>query len=75
MDPNLDFMCFSERWLKGSRKHCYDLFSRDRSEGRGGGLLIYAEDHLKCDLMHCKQPNDLQCMWLDLNISPTNVHC
>lgn len=48
----------------------YSVFRRDRGIGRGGGLLVYVKDCLKCKLIECPAEIDIECIGLNITISP-----
>ncbi len=73
---NLDFLCLSETWLHknspSSALHIpgYNVFRKDRVEGRGGGLLFYIKDCISCKEIQCHAEMDLECICLDVMLSP-----
>lgn len=52
-NSNLDYLCLSETWLQQSTPFFpvpgYQCFRRDRVGGRGGGVMIYVKDSIKCE--------------------------
>ncbi len=46
-ESNLDFLCISETWLHANSLTAglnvigYNIFRKDKSEGRGGGVMFY----------------------------------
>lgn len=77
-DSNLDFICLSETWLTKTSPqaaYCipgYSIFRRDRSTGRGGGLLFYVKEHLQCQQINVQDKLDveIECIALTVNVSP-----
>ncbi len=48
----------------------YNVFRKDRVEGRGGGLLFYIKDCISCKEIQCHAEMDLECICLDVMLSP-----
>ncbi len=75
-ESNLDFLCLSETWLHknspSSALHIpgYNVFRKDRVEGRDGGLLFYIKDCISCKEIQCHAEMDLECICLDVMLSP-----
>jgi len=75
-NSNLDFLCISETWLQHSSSSSvfimpgYQCFRRDRSSGRGGGVLIYVKDGIKCERLMFNSANDLEFVGLKMILSP-----
>ncbi len=46
------------------------MFRRDRGIGRGGGLLVYLKNCLKCKLIEWPAEIDIECIGLNITISP-----
>ncbi len=73
MDSNLDFLCLSETWLTKTFPSAslampgYKYFRQDRNNGRGGGLLIYDNDHFIIKQVNLECSNDLE--WIAVLIT------
>lgn len=48
----------------------YNVFRRDRPEGRGGGVMFYIREHLKCKQVEWSSPNNLEGIGLNMSNSP-----
>ena len=72
---NFDFSGLSESWLHtnspSSELHVpgYNIFRRDRSKGRGGGVMIYIKDHINCHQICWPFDHDLECIGLNIVLS------
>ena len=40
----------------------YKVFRKDRNKGRGGGLLMYVKDDIKCKQIDLGSANDMECI-------------
>lgn len=78
-DSNLDFLCVSETLLKNTSPRSafyipgFSIFRRDRTTGkRGGGLLFYVKDNLKCTQLSVqdKVEEEIECIALTIHLSP-----
>lgn len=77
-DSNLDFLCLSETWLTQTSSEAafvflgYSIFRKDRNRGKGGGLLIYVKDHIKCNQIKVqdKLDTEIECLALTITLSP-----
>ena len=79
LHSNLDFLGLSETWPK---KHSptaafdisgYNVLRRDRNKGRGGGLLIYVKNTIKCSLIEWSQDQELECIGVEHLLVTSNV--
>lgn len=78
-DSNLDFICISETLLKKTSPRSafyipgFSIFRRGRNTGkRGGGLLFYVKDNLKCSQINVQDKLEVEteCIALTINLSP-----
>lgn len=71
-DSNLDFLCLTETWLKQTTPMSvftvpgYQCFRRDRADGRGGGVLFYVKDDIKCERVVYNAGNTLEYVGLKI---------
>jgi len=74
-NSNLDFLCISETWLQHSTPinvftmNGFQCFRRDRTGGRGGGVLMYVKDSIKCERMFFKPAISLEYVALKVVLS------
>lgn len=67
-ESNLDFLCLSETWLYENSpvdmlNVCgYKMYRRDRIDGRGGGVLFYVKDSIRCDQIQWSSINEVECI-------------
>ena len=72
-NSNIDFMGLSETWLTSSSPEAavslpeYRTFRKDRGKGRGGAVLIYVKNNLKCNQI--KWPSNITLECIGVNIS------
>ncbi len=75
LNSNLDYLCLSETWLQQSTPinvysvPRYQCFRRNRAEGRGGGVLIYVKDNIKCERIIFKEAGTLEYVALKIILS------
>ncbi len=75
MNSNLDFLALSETWLSTSTPTCmidvpgYSCYRKDRPSRRGGGVIIYIKDTLKCAEVKLDIAG-LECLALNVIMSP-----
>jgi len=75
MDSNLDYLCLTESWLQSNIPTNmidiagYQCFRKDRTVGKGGGVLIYIKYTFNCHKVELKTP--LECLALNVILSPT----
>lgn len=76
VNSNLDYLCLSETWLHKNSPSAalsvpgYNIFRRDRPEGRGGGLMFYFRDNINCRQIQWKHDDVLECIGLNITLSP-----
>ncbi len=73
LKSNLDFLFLSETWLHSNSPSAvpdYNIFRKDRPEGKGGGLMCYIRDTIQCNLIHWSHDVNLECMDLIVTLSP-----
>jgi len=58
----LSISCIACAWLQNLRQ--------DRSNGRGSGVMIYIRDHFKCQQICWPSNHDLECLGLNVMLSP-----
>lgn len=46
------------------------MFRRDRDKGKGGGLLIYIKETIRCSLIAWSHVTDIECIGLNISLSP-----
>lgn len=74
-DSNLDFLGLSETWLSKSSPVAsfimpgYKVFRKDRNKGRGGGLLMYVRDNIRCKQIDLTCVNELECIAITITLS------
>lgn len=74
-ESNLDFICLSETWLKQSSSTSvftvpgYQCFRRDRLNGKGGGVLFYVKDDIKCERVIYKAGSMLEYVGIKIILS------
>lgn len=44
----------------------YKMYRRDRIEGRGGGVLFYVKDSIRCEQFQWSCMNEIECIGLEL---------
>ena len=72
---NLDFLCVSETWLQQSTPVSvfsipgYQCFRQDRLGGRGGGVMIYVKDAIKCERIKLDTADDVECVAITVVLS------
>lgn len=75
LDSNLNFLGLSESWLHHNSPSAalhvpgYNIFRRDRSEGRGGGVMMYIKDHINCHQICWPFDHNLECIGLNIVLS------
>lgn len=73
-DSNLDFLALSETWLNSNIQTSmidvpgYICHRKDRTSKKGGGVLFYVRDTLKCNEIKLDTP--LECLALNVVLSP-----
>ena len=78
---NFDFSGLSESWLHtnspSSELHVpgYNIFRRDRSKGRGGGVMIYIKDHINCHQICWPFDHELESTGLNIVLSSAMSLC
>lgn len=76
INSNLDFLGLTESWLHKNSPSAvlhvpgYNIFRRDRCEGRGGGVMIYIKDHINCQQICWPFDHDLECIGVNILLSP-----
>lgn len=76
VDSNLDYLCLTETWLQQNSPlgaynvPGYNIFRKGRDQGRGGGVLIYVKETIKCNQIQLGGSNDLECIGLNVTLSP-----
>ena len=76
-DSNLDCLtlCLTEKWLKQTTlvnvftESGYQRFRRDRPDGRGGGVLFYVRDKIKCEHVVYNAGNMLEYVGIKIMLS------
>lgn len=77
-DSNIDYLCLTETWLTLNTPTSvftvpgYNVYRRDRSKGKGGGVLIYMKDSIQSQQITIPE-NNLECV--GVKISPDVFHC
>ena len=75
MDSNLDFLCLSESWLHSKIQPGlidvpgFKCFRKDRSTGKGGGVVIYIRDSLKCTEFDPNIDTPIEHLCLNISLS------
>ena len=75
-DSNLDYLCLSETWLHKNSPSAalsvpgYNIYRRDRPEGKGGGIMFYVKDNISCSQIQWRCVNELECIGLNIILSP-----
>lgn len=75
LESNLDYLFFSETWLHDNSPAAalivpgYNIFRKDRPEGRWGGVMFYVKDSIHCTQIHFSD-NELECIGLNITLSP-----
>ena len=76
LESNIDYLFLSETWLHSNSPSAalsvpgYNIFRKDRSEGKAGGVLFYVKDHIHCTQIDWVSENDLECIGLKVTLSP-----
>ena len=79
--PIWDFLGLSESWLHNnspsSALHVpgFNIFRRDRSKGRGGGVMIYIKDHINCHQICWPFDHELESTGLNIVLSSAMSLC
>lgn len=47
----------------------YNIFRRDRLVGRGGGIMFYIKESIRCTDLQLAYNFDIECIILDLSLS------
>jgi exonuclease III len=74
---NIDFLGLSETWLTHSSPEAvvnmpgYNVFRKDRNNGRGGGVIMYVRNTLKCTMIEWPSEIVLECVGVDISLSAT----
>lgn len=74
-NSNIDFLGLSETWLNCSSANSvvnmsgYNVFRKDREQGRGGGVLLYIKSTLKCNQIEWPSDVSLECVGVDISLS------
>lgn len=74
-NSNVDFLGLSETWLKPSSPQAvvslqgYNVFRMDRHQGKGGGVLIYMKDSLKCTQIIWPTEISIECVGVKVALS------
>lgn len=70
-DNKVDIAIISETWFsyehppECTHVNGFNLFSRCRTEGRGGGVAIYVKDFIPTDIINfIEVPTELECLWV-----------
>lgn len=73
INSNIDFLGLTETWLKSSSPEAavtlqgYNVYRRDRLQGRGGGVLLYVKDAIKCTQIIV--PDEISIEFIGVNMS------
>lgn len=76
LESNLDFLCLTETWLHKNSPSAalivpgYDIYRRDRTDAKGGGVMIYVRNTIYYNEIQLQNPSDLECVALNMIISP-----
>lgn len=71
----VDFMGLSETWLRPSSPQAlvtlqgYHVFRKDRHQGKGGGVLLYMKDSLKCTQIIWPNEISVECVGVKVSLS------
>lgn len=74
-ESNIDFLCISETWLHDKIPTSiidvpgYTCFRRDRTVGRGGGVLIYIKDTFNAKQMYPTVDMSTECLCINVILS------
>ncbi len=77
-DSNIDILGLSETWLSSSSPEAvtllpgYSVFRQDRN-GRGGGVLLYIKNSLKC--IRQMAPSDVKIEYVSVKVSLSSEMC
>ncbi len=75
-NSNFDLLCLSETWLTESSPNTaylvpgYKVFRKDRKFGKGGGLLMYVKDCIKCKEIEFNTLVDIEYIAVTIVLSP-----
>lgn len=75
INSNVDFMGVSETWLKPSSPQelvtlqGYNVFRKDIHQRKGGGLLLYMKDSLKCTQIIWPNEISIECVGFKVSLS------
>lgn len=73
-DSNLDYLCLTETWLTPTTPLAlfkvpgYNMYRRDRSKGKGGGVLIYVKESIQSKQIDIDD-NILECVGVTITLS------
>ncbi len=74
-DSNIDFLGLTETWLCHSSPEAvvvmadYNVFRKDRGQGKGGGVLLYVKNTLNCSQIELPTDNTLECVGVNISLS------
>ena len=72
---NSDFLGLTETWLTSSSADAlvvmpgYDVFRKDRDQGRGGGVLLYMKSTIKYKQIKWHRETDIECVGVNVSLS------
>ena len=77
---SFDILAFTETWLDNSTSTSdiafanYQIpFRKDRPTDRHGGVIVYVKDTLSARRRPDLEINDLECIWLELNVKRKSI--
>lgn len=76
-ESNIDIFGITETWLCSTTSAAvvnvpeYNVYRRDRGTDRYGGILVYVKNHLKCEVITWPEEVNLECIGLNVILSPT----
>lgn len=78
-NSNIDFMGLSETWLTNFSKAAivlpgYKTVRKDREQWKGGGVLLYIRDTLKCNQTVWPSDINLECVGVNISLSNEMSH-
>ena len=71
---DFDVFCVCETWLGDQYKNNdvsipgYNIFRKDRSDTKGGGVCIYVKDHFVVKTRNDLMFDEVEAIWLELNL-------
>ena len=70
LQPHVVFI--TETWFNSKHSNdcvsvtSYELYGKDRTGRKGGGVCVYVRDDIACTMIPCQSSSDIDILWLHL---------